>query len=351
MKVYINGIGNISPQKTWDNSKFLEELESCDNNRLLCVEPTYKEYISPIRLRRMSRVIKQGITSALIALKDAEVENPGAIITGTGWGCLVDTEKFLTAMIDNGEEQLNPTAFMQSTHNTISGQIAIAIKCHNYNSTYTHRGVSFERALQDGIMLCAEGKENVLVGGFDECTDNYFTMKGQIGDWKKTPINSLNLFKDNQPGSIGGEGSIAFIIDNKKSSKSYAALDAQTTFYRPKSDDAILTKIDEFLASYNLSRTDIDLVVSGNNGNPQHDAPLNKVLNEFSEAAHVGFKNLCGQFDTSTAFGMWLAAKMLKEQHIPDVVKLNQVDRSADKVLLINHNNNQNYALQLLSKC
>ncbi len=93
MKVYINGIGNISPQQTWDNSKFLEELEFSEDNRLLCVEPVYKEYISPIRLRRMSRVIKQGITSALIALKDAEVENPGAIITGTGWGCLVDTEK------------------------------------------------------------------------------------------------------------------------------------------------------------------------------------------------------------------------------------------------------------------
>ena len=108
----------------------------------------------------MSKIIKRGIASALIALKDANVENPGAIITGTGWGCWADTEKFLLTMIEQGEEQLTPTAFMQSTHNTVSGQIAISIKCHNYNSTYAHRGVSFERSLQDGMMLCLEGNKS-----------------------------------------------------------------------------------------------------------------------------------------------------------------------------------------------
>ena len=39
MKVFINGIGNISPQETWDNSKFLEEVISSEHNRLLCGEP------------------------------------------------------------------------------------------------------------------------------------------------------------------------------------------------------------------------------------------------------------------------------------------------------------------------
>ncbi len=168
---------------------------------------------------------------------------------------------------------------------------------------------------------------------------------------KKLPSKASIFLKDNQPGSIGGEGSIAFVIDNNKTEKSYAALDAQTTFYRPNSEDAIVTKIDEFLASYNLSRSDIDVVVSGNNGNPEHDAPLNTVLKGFSDAVHAGFKNLCGQFDTSTAFGMWMAVKILKEQHIPDVVKLNDASRAINRVLLINHNNNQNYALQLFSKC
>lgn len=351
MKVYINGIGNISPQETWDNTKFLKEVVSSDDNRLLCVEPVYKEYISPIKLRRMSKIIKRGIASALIALKDANVENPGAIITGTGWGCWADTEKFLLAMIDQGEEQLTPTAFMQSTHNTVSGQIAISIKCHNYNSTYAHRGVSFERSLQDGMMLCAEGNKNVLVGAFDECTDNFFTMLGRVGAWKKKTINSLDLFNDSQEGSIGGEASIAFIIDSNKTDNSYASIDAMTTFYKPDSDEQVNEKVNEFLSSYNLSPSDIDVVVSGNNGDSKSDAIYNLVLQEFPEATHTGFKHLCGQFDTSTAFGTWLAAKMLKTQSIPSVVKLNDVNKVPSKVLVVNHQNKENYSLQLLSKC
>jgi 3-oxoacyl-(acyl-carrier-protein) synthase len=351
MKVFINGIGNISPQETWDNSKFLEEVISSDDNRLLCVEPVYKEYISPIKLRRMSKIIKRGIASALIALKDANVENPGAIITGTGWGCWADTEKFLLAMIDQGEEQLAPTAFMQSTHNTVSGQIAITIKCHNYNSTYVHRGVSFERSLQDGMMLCVEGNKNVLVGGFDECTDNFFAMLGRVGSWKKNPISSLELFKDNQQGTIGGEASIAFIIDSNKGENSYASIDAMTTFYKPESNYAVTQKVLRFLKSNGLSVSDIDVIVSGNNGDSLSDEVYNLVLQEFPEATHTGFKHLCGQFDTSTAFGTWLAAKMLKTQSIPSVVKLNDVNKAPSKVLVVNHQNKENYSLQILSKC
>ena len=52
---------------------------------------------------------------------------PDAIITGTGLGCLEDTEKFLTAMVTNKEEFLTPTSFIQSTHNTVSAQIALLL--------------------------------------------------------------------------------------------------------------------------------------------------------------------------------------------------------------------------------
>ncbi len=45
---------------------------------------------------------------------------PGAIITGTALGCLEDTVTFLTRMIELNEELLPPTAFIQSTHNTVA---------------------------------------------------------------------------------------------------------------------------------------------------------------------------------------------------------------------------------------
>ena len=100
----------------------------------------------------MSRIIKMGVRR-MECLKEAGVENPGAIITGTAYGCLADTESFLTKMVENKEELLTPTAFIQSTHNTVGAQIALMLKCHNYNNTFVHRGFSFENALLDAIII------------------------------------------------------------------------------------------------------------------------------------------------------------------------------------------------------
>ncbi|MFO7829844.1 MAG: hypothetical protein R6V23_14565, partial [Bacteroidales bacterium] len=81
MEIYIKGIGNISPQNTTDNSKFLDEVVNHEHEFLSCIEPNYKEFISPIQLRRMSKLIKMGISASKMSLRDAEIENPGAIIT------------------------------------------------------------------------------------------------------------------------------------------------------------------------------------------------------------------------------------------------------------------------------
>ena len=101
--IYINGLGNVSPQKTNDNSHFPDELVRTQSNRLSCIEPNYRDFISPDLLRRMGRLIKMGIVSSKICLADAACLLPDAIITGTGLGCLEDTEKFLSTMIRNKE--------------------------------------------------------------------------------------------------------------------------------------------------------------------------------------------------------------------------------------------------------
>ena len=58
--------------------------------------------------------------------------------------------------MDNREQMLNPTAFIQSTFNTVGAQLALLLKIHAYNVTYVHRGLSFESALIDGIISIAE---------------------------------------------------------------------------------------------------------------------------------------------------------------------------------------------------
>ena len=130
-----------------------------------------REFVSTGEARRMGKLMKAATISSLKALKEAGIETPDAIITATAYGMLETSEKFLLDMLENGEETLSPTLFMQSTHNTLSSAIAIRTKCHGYNMTYSQGKDSLQWALRDARRLIETGKaKTVLVGLHDEAT-------------------------------------------------------------------------------------------------------------------------------------------------------------------------------------
>lgn len=121
--------------------------------------------------RRMSNVVKCGVATAIKSLQISNASHIGSIITATGLGCLADSERFLRNIITEKEQLLNPTPFIQSTFNTVGGQIAIITKCHGYNVTYVNRSRSFADAMLDAIIRLTDGDDNTtLVGAFDDVT-------------------------------------------------------------------------------------------------------------------------------------------------------------------------------------
>lgn len=133
--------------------------------------------------RRMSRVIKMAVTTAVETLGGVENIAPlDAIITATGWGCLADSERFLRNVIVEREQLLNPTPFIQSTFNTVGGQIALLGHNHCYNVTYVNRSHSFEDALLDAMMRTTDGENrNILLGAFDEQTPSQHRIMERMG--------------------------------------------------------------------------------------------------------------------------------------------------------------------------
>lgn len=141
-----------------------------------------KEYVKPMEMRRMSKIIKSALLSSLDALKAAEVDCPNAIITATAWGCMENSEKLLDELEDNGEEALKPTLFMQSTHNTISSAMAIRLKDHGYNVTICQKEDSMRWALKQARLLLDSGcVHTVLVGCHDETTPLFTALRRQAG--------------------------------------------------------------------------------------------------------------------------------------------------------------------------
>jgi len=351
--VYINGLGLISPQKTTDNSRFLEEVVVVESNFIKCQEPVYKEYISGDMVRRMSRLIKMGVASSKICLQDAGCTEPDAIITGTGLGCIEDTDKFLSTLIRNKEELLTPTAFIQSTHNTVGAQIALILKCHQYNFTYCHRGFSLETALTDALSKIQTGEaSDILVGGLDELTENSFQITYRLGHWKQKPVISSELLKSGTRGSMAGEGSAFFMLSSKKTEHSYAILEGVSMLYKPLNFKEIQNGLESFLAAHGLMLTDIDLWILGKNGDPGSDQPYDKLQETLPAEANIAaFKHLCGEYQTSAGFGLWMASMIINKEVLPEILKINgKYMKPMRNVLVYNHYRNLEHTFILLSK-
>ena len=148
-----------------------------------------------------------------------------------------------------GEEMLSPTAFIQSTHNTIGAQIGLMLQCNNYNNAFVHRGFSFESALLDGMLLLKENEaSNVLVGAIDEITNFSHAILNRMGLYKQGTVSNLEVFNTRSKGTIAGEGAAFFLLANDPSSTDYAKLDALKTFYKPAGITEIEDQIIAFIA-------------------------------------------------------------------------------------------------------
>jgi len=329
-KIYIKSGSCISSCINNDAEIIVPSTENIEY--LKAIEPDYKNIINPALIRRMSKVVKMGVYAGIDALKQASTEQPDAIITGTSFGCLEDTESFLVSIIKNNEQFLSPTPFIQSTHNTIGAQIALLLKCNNYNMTYVNRMFSFEDALLDTLMLINEGEaKQVLVGGIDEITESSYKI-----------LKRLGLFKQD----IAGEGSAFFVVDDDKSN----AVEISGIKAIHDNNANLNRLVSDFLAESGLLLSDISILLSGANDNNSTNSSYNKMNEMLNNALVINYKKLSGEYFTSSSFAMWMAFNIIKHKTIPTCLS-NDITKNLEfKNVLVYNNYFDNYHSLILLK-
>lgn len=349
--LFINGLSCISPQPTFDTSVFPPVFRTHESNRLSCIEPDYSPFIDPKAARRMGRLLKYGTTAGLQALRDAAVASPDAISTGTGFGLLDDSGKFLKNVTEAEEGIVSPTAFIQSTHNTVSSNIALSVGCYGHNNTFVHKGFSFESALIDAQMLMSESSamQNILAGAYDESTEYSYAIMQRLKLIRSTPVNNLELLSAPGSGTIAGEGAAFFLLSRSRSEHTYSNLLGSHILYKPQSAGKVTSSIDSFLSRYGRKLSDIDIVISGLCGDTRRDSLLQEVNDTyFTSQTILGYKHLCGEYMTSSAFALWLAAMITSTRNLPSDTILKDAGRPASNILICNAYKND-YAFILLS--
>ena len=349
---YINGVSCISTQDTFDKDFLSEVTINETENVLFANQPSYKEFIAPAAIRRMAKGVKMGIAASTKALKEANVTMPDAIITGTGMGCVEDSEKFLKAIIDNSEEFLTPTSFIQSTHNTVGGQIALGLQCKAYNFTYVNGAVSFETALLDAKMQIEnEDASSILIGGIDETGSHTIELFKLAGLIKKETGQPYSVLNPTSKGVVFSEGASFFVLENEKKESSYAYVEAVSMINALEKEE-VESHIVSFLNANNLKVSDIDAVVLGNNGDVEFDGYYDVSQSLFNEIPQIYYKHLSGEHNTASAFGFWVASNIIKTQKLPEIVSKNNIFREKyETILLYNQYRGKDHSLIVLKKC
>ena len=345
MSVYINSAAQISLQTTPLGDEWFENPAFPEGQYHRAAEASYREFLDPIASRRMGRVLKRAVATSVTALRRAALESVDAIITGTGLGCLENSEKFLTAMAVS-EELLQPTFFINSTHNTISSAVAVHLKCHGYNSSYVHRGLSFESALLDAFMQFETGRiGSALVGGHDELTPEWFSVLERLGVWKEGAADCEALRRADTPGTIAGETAVSLVL---------------STCARGAMAEVRGVELAAGLAAGSLAAcarracggVAPDLVMTGRNG----DDTDRRIYDELCEACASGvpqgwWKHVSGESYTSAAFGLYDSALALQRGRVPDWMVWSGAPQEVKNILVVNHFCGEEYSFVMLSAC
>ena len=280
-------------------------LNNLDGNNI--THPDYKNAILGVNLRRMSDIVKMGLANSIKCLNGSQVDG---VVVATGLGSMLNTELFISSFIDNNQSILSPTPFINSVHNTISGEIALHTKNHGYNTTYSQGGVSFEGALLDAILLTNEGK-TVIVGGVDE----------------SIPVLNEILSKLKSKRLFSSGSSFFNLSPNKKNSIAEVV-------------NCIITK-----------REKLNSLLETYNYNPKKDFTLsgNSSCKYVNNLEGVNYSNYCGTYMTNSSYGLQMGVELLNTSNISELNGFN-IPKKLNRIFIINHSSNQDIGIIIIKK-
>lgn len=307
-------------------------------------------------LRRLGRAQRMAMVAAHEAVRHwpeaARGRGKVAVAVGTGLAETGQTASFLENMIEMNEAQPRPARFVNSVHNSIASQIAIALKCTGENHTFSHGFISFELALWQGMQTIRSGRaDHVVVCGVDEVSPYLVSAGLECGWWTAAGAGPEAVDGPGGNATLLGEGAAAFLLATETGGQASPAPRLGAVSVRPLPGGSVdsmepggeIDFIQRTLASSGTSLDEVDIVLVGTNGRSGLDAAYNEVL--AAMASVVGrpvragaYKGVCGEFCTAAAIALALASEAIRGgkpcPHIREITPMANAAEAPSKVLL-----------------
>lgn len=253
-RVVVTGLGAVTPigndvQTTWENAlngksgiDILTRLNPDDfpvkvAGEVKDFDPT--QFIDRKEVRRMDRFTQYAVASALMAVKDANLEitpenaHRVGVWIGSGIGGMETYEQQFKIFMEKGHRRVSPFFVPMMIPDMASGQVSILLGAKGINSCTVTACATGTNSIGDAFKVIQRGDADVMITGGTEAPITSMALAGfssaKALSTNPDPKTACRPFDANRDGFIMGEGAGVIILESlefakKRGAKIYAEI-------------------------------------------------------------------------------------------------------------------------------
>jgi 3-oxoacyl-[acyl-carrier-protein] synthase II len=295
-----------------------------------------RDFIAPMKLRRMNVLSRYALAAAKLALDDRGGEplsSDVGVALGTAFGPVQTSVDYMREYVEKGAALAPPQLFAESVANAPGSHIAIESNFRGFNITITQRESSALAAAMYGSAQLLKGVARAaVIGGVDEVNEMMFAVLDRIGALARANgelEEAPRPFDRRRNGLSLGEGGVILVIEPPQhgAAKTYAYLsgfgiarDTTASVSDWGSDpSSVVAAMRAAIDDAGLTPADIDAIYASANGNVRADRLEARAITAmFGDAAPpvVATKGAFGEYTAGGALQLVCAILAIDEQRL-----------------------------------
>ena len=360
-RIPITGIGLVAPAAIGieafrkllaGDTKAIQKIERFDTQGLKAKQAALirdfkpKDFIAPMKMRRMNTLSRYAVAAARMAVDDAGVQlgvNTGVAL-GTCFGPVQTSVDYMQEYVEKGASLAPPQLFAESVANAPGSHIAIEHDLRGFNLTVTQRESSAISAAMYAASQIAKGVvPAAMIGGVEEINEMVFSVLDSLGALAHddgsldSDAEQARPFDRHRNGMIMGEGGAILIAESRPSREPYGYLAGfgmarDTT--ASISDwghgaESVAIAMRAAIDDAGLTRDDIDAVYASANGTKKADALEAAALHALFDRKLppiVATKGIFGEYTAAGALQLVAALLALRDGILHDSAGFETID-------------------------
>jgi 3-oxoacyl-[acyl-carrier-protein] synthase II len=281
-----------------------------------------KEFISPMKLRRMNALSRFGVAAARLAITDrgSALPESAGVAMGTAFGPVQTSVDYMQEYVEKGAALAPPQLFAESVANAPGSHVGIEFGLRGFNVTLTQRESSALAAMMYAASQVAKGTvPAAIAGGVEEVSEILFSVLDRIG-----ALGRCSRPLDRQrEGMVIGEGGAALIFENGEGFAYVSGFGIGRDRTAPMSDwgegvDDVVAVMRAAIEDAEIDLSDIDAIYASANSSVRADRLEYRAIQSlFGEVPPVvATKGYFGEYAAGGALQVVAAALAIREQKL-----------------------------------